>query len=195
MRTLILLAILCWAPAGFAQSTTPTPAPKPPVTVRVAPAPSAGQSDGTLVDPAHAATPAQVREYLTLLHIDTAVDHLLTQFLEAMKAGSPPYVPDSVWEDMTNTLTKVDFISGMIPIYQKHISSDDMTAVLAFYRTPAGQHLLENQQVMTTESQAHFREIGKKLGEEVAERHMDEILSAKKKYEDKIAAQHAIAPN
>jgi len=189
MRKLILLATLLPGSFAIAQTSNP-PKPAAPPAVAVA-----KQAVVPPVDPAHAATPAQVREYLSLLHFDTMLSRLLTQFLDAMKAAAPPYLPDSFWDDMKTTLAKVDFISGVIPIYQKHISSDDMTAVLAFYRSPAGQHLLENQQAMSAESQAHFQEIGAQLGEEVAARHQDEILAAQKKYEDRIAAQHSINPN
>jgi hypothetical protein len=195
MRKLILLATLCSAPAVLAQSTPSVVVPKPPITVKVAPVPLASPVESSQVDPAHAATPAQIREYLALLHVDAMVKRLLTQFLGAMKSTAPPYIPDSVWEDMQSTFNSVDFISGVIPIYQKHLTSDDLTAVLAFYHTPAGQHLLENQQVMSVESQEHFQKIGAKLGEEVAERHKDEIAAAQKKYEEKVAAQHTINPN
>jgi len=194
MRKILLAVTLFSAPVLLAQNPTTTAPPKP-ITVKVAPAAPVSTPNGIEVDSAHAATPAQVREYLGFLHFDTMVNRLLTQFLGAMKASAPPYLPDSFWDDMKSTLTKVDFISGVIPIYQKHISSDDMTGVLAFYRTPAGQHLLENQQVMSAESQAHFQEIGAQLGQEVALRHQDEIIAAKKKYEDNIAAQHSISPN
>ena len=139
--------------------------------------------------PAHPATAEQVREYFQLVHLDKTVHGAMEQMLKASRATAPPYLPDSVWEDMSKTFASYDLLSEMVPIYQRHISREDMDAILAFYRTESGRRLLEAQPAMVAEAQATFPAVGRKLGQEVAARHMAEIEAAKKKYEDDIAAQ------
>ncbi len=140
-----------------------------------------------VVDAAHAATPEQIREYFAVTHLDSVMKRAMSQMVAAMKLSSPPYMPAAVWDDMDASMEKYDFLSELVPIYQKHLSRDDMAAVLTFYRSEAGQHLLANQNVMSNEAQASFQAIGERLGEQVGERHSSEIAAAKKKYEDDIA--------
>ncbi len=139
--------------------------------------------------PLRPATPEQVREYFQLVHLDKSVHGAMEQMLKASKATAPPYLPDSVWEDMSKTFASYDLLAEMVPIYQRHISQEDMSAILTFYRTDSGKRLLEAQPAMVAEAQATFPAVGRKLGQEVAARHMDEIQAAKKKYEEGIAAQ------
>lgn len=139
--------------------------------------------------PLHPATEEQVREYFQVVHLDKAVHGAMEQMLNASRATAPPYFPDSVWEDMSKTFASYDLLAEMVPIYQRHISQEDMDAILKFYRTDSGRRLLEAQPAMVAEAQATFPAVGRKLGQEVAARHMDEIQAAKKKYEDDIAAR------
>lgn len=44
-----------------------------------------------------------------------------------------------------NLLSVDEIISAMIPVYQRHYSVEDMRAISAFYSTPAGQRMLEEQ--------------------------------------------------
>jgi hypothetical protein len=149
--------------------------------------PQAGVS--TTSAPTHPATPEQIREYFKLVRLDKTVHTLMEQMLQAMQTTSAPYFPQSLWEDMSKTFSDYDLLADMIPIYQKHISQEDMSSILMFYRTDAGQRLLAAQPIMTAEAQGIFSAIGGKLGQEVAARHIDEIKAAKKKYEDDIAAK------
>jgi hypothetical protein len=139
------------------------------------------------VDPAHAATPEQIREYFALTHLGDSMKTLMSQMIHAMKVSGAPYIPDSFWADMDSSMRAYDFLSEMIPIYQKHLTREDMAGVLTFYASEPGQHLLANQTAMTTEAQAAFRAIGERIGEQVGERHSDEIMAARKKYEENIA--------
>jgi hypothetical protein len=133
--------------------------------------------------PVHPATAEQVREYFLLVHLDKSVHGAMEQMLKASRAAAPPYLPDSVWEDMSKTFAAYDLIGEMVPIYQRHISQEDMAAILTFYHTDSGRRLIEAQPAMVAEAQATFPSLGRKLGQEVAARHMAEIEAARKKYE------------
>jgi hypothetical protein len=40
----------------------------------------------------------------------------------------------------------------MVPVYQRHLSKGDVSAMQAFYETPTGQKLLREQPAMTAEA-------------------------------------------
>ena len=55
---------------------------------------------------------------------------------------------DRIWSQM-------DFdamIGDMVPVYQRHLTKEDVSAMEAFYTTPTGQKLLREQPVMTAEA-------------------------------------------
>ena len=55
---------------------------------------------------------------------------------------------DRIWSQM-------DFdgmISDMVPVYQRHLTKQDVSAMEAFYETPTGQKLLREQPDMTAEA-------------------------------------------
>jgi len=146
-------------------------------------------ASASIPTPQHPATADQIREYFNVINLDRTVHQLMDQMVKAMQATSAPYYPASVWEDMHKSIGEFDILGPMVPIYQKYVSQEDMAATLAFYRSDAGQRLLAAQPVMAAESQTIFPELGRKIGEEVARRHLDEIIAAKKKYDDDIAAK------
>jgi len=50
-----------------------------------------------------------------------------------------------------NMFSPDELIAGMIPIYQRHFTKDDVTSLIAFYSTPAGQHMIALQPVIMKE--------------------------------------------
>src|SRR5262249_33747229 len=64
-----------------------------------------------------------------------------------------------------------DVFDDMIPIYQRHLSKPDITAILAFYQSPTGQKLLREQPAMIAESM----EISRVRMEKVMRELMDKI--------------------
>jgi uncharacterized protein len=72
-----------------------------------------------------------------------------------------------------------EMLTDMTAIYQKHLSKDDVDGLIAFYSSPAGQHLLDAQPVIAQEymplvmgkvgqrSQAMTKEMMKEMAEVV----------------------------
>jgi len=117
------------------------------------------------------------------------MEDMVDGMVNAMQKTAAPYYPKSMWDDFRETFHKIDLPAKMIPIYQDSLSQEDLAAVLAFYKTVAGQHLLETQPYMMAQAQERFTALGRQLGVEVAERHKDEILAAQKKYQEEMAAK------
>jgi hypothetical protein len=69
-----------------------------------------------------------------------------------------------------------EMIEGIIPIYQKHLTKEDLQGILAFYASPVGLKLQHEQPAMTQESMQVGGEIGRRrLGAMMQQ--MDEFIA------------------
>jgi hypothetical protein len=59
---------------------------------------------------------------------------------------------DSNLSDAANIYPVSEMMDDMIPIYQRHMSKSDVAGIVAFYGSPAGQHLLVESPMMVRES-------------------------------------------
>lgn len=133
--------------------------------------------------PLHPITVAQSKE---LIHLTGAVRlgrQSMHQMMAYVRKMVPPYMPKDVMDDMEVSLNKVDLASIITKIYQEHLSEKDATAIIAFYKTPAGQDLLKAMPAITREAQAAGIKAGQQVAHSVLEQHKAEILAAAKKYD------------
>ncbi len=91
---------------------------------------------------------------------------------EAMQKVMSKYVGKAM-----NLYPADEMITDMTTIYQQHLSKDDVDGLIAFYSSPAGQHLLDAQPVIAKEympmvmgkvterSQAMTKEMMKEMAE------------------------------
>ena len=166
--------VLCLAIFGVAL-TLHAQAPTPSATQ---PAPALGE-----LIPAHPATVQQIHEYFAVTHSITIAHKLMDQMVGAMQATGAPYLPKAFWDDLRTSFAALDLESSFVPAYQKYFSEEDMSSVLSFYKSPAGQRLLETQPLIASFSQEQLRKAGEEIGRQAYERHKDEIETARKKYE------------
>lgn len=132
----------------------------------------------------HPATVEQIHEYYAITHSIEMAHKVMDQMVVAMQSTSPDYLPKDFWEDMRQSLATVDLEAAFVPAYQKYFSQEDMQSVIEFYKSPAGQHLLAAQPLITSYAQEQLHSIGAKIGQEVYLRHKDEIEAARNKYEE-----------
>ena len=133
--------------------------------------------------PAHPLTTAQAEELLKL----TGADHMKKQMVDGMVAylrqTFPPYVPKDVLTDFQTSLEKINVNSATIKIYKKHMSQKDAAAIIAFYKTPAGRHMMTEMPAIMSESRRAAAMMGDEVAHQVIERHKAEIEAAAKKYQ------------
>ena len=141
--------------------------------------------------PAHPATVEQIHEYYTLTHAIETAHTLMVQMVNGMQKTSAPYLPKAFWDDMKASMLNIDLESALISAYQRYFSQEDMAAVIDFYKSPAGQRLLQSQPFIESAAGDQLREVGRKVGQEVYLRHKDEIEAAKKKYDADQASANA----
>ena len=55
-------------------------------------------------------------------------------------------------EDSFSEISFDELIDAIVPVYQRHLSKNDIDSILAFYASPAGQKLLSEQPAIMRES-------------------------------------------
>lgn len=68
-----------------------------------------------------------------------------------------------------------DMIADSTTVYQKHINREDADALIVFYRSPAGQHLLDAQPVIAQELMPMIMDRTKQRSQALAEEMTKEI--------------------
>jgi hypothetical protein len=69
-----------------------------------------------------------------------------------------------------------EMLDAMVPIYQKHLTKEDLDAILAFYSSPVGQKLQREQPAMMQEGMQVGGDIGRRrIGDMVQK--MDDFIA------------------
>src|SRR5262249_46632152 len=59
---------------------------------------------------------------------------------------------NKLMDDMMKNFPFEEMIQAMMPVYQKHLTKTDASAMVAFYSTPTGQKLIREQPAITQEA-------------------------------------------
>lgn len=151
------------------------------------------RAPGDVAPPEHPATPEQIKEYLQLTKSVENAHRAFGQMVANSKTQAPPYFPADFWTDVNHSFDSIDIASELTPIYQRYFSQEDMAAALAFYKTPAGQRVLNEQPLAAVASSDVLRRDGQRVGQEALARHKGEIDAAQKTAQGGAAAPGAPA--
>lgn len=80
-----------------------------------------------------------------------------------------PEIPAEFWSGLEEMIVKSaanNLVDMLLPVYQKHLTEDDLKNMIIFYQTPTGKKFAEKTPVLAQESMAAGQEWGKKIGEE-----------------------------
>lgn len=81
-----------------------------------------------------------------------------------------PDIPDQFWEDFKAGANPEDLVLLIVPIYVKHLSVEEMQALIDFYKSPAGQKLLSKLPLITSETMNAGRKWGAELRMEMTKK-------------------------
>ncbi|HVT99194.1 MAG TPA: DUF2059 domain-containing protein, partial [Acidobacteriaceae bacterium] len=135
------------------------------------------------VRPAHPVTAAQVYEILELTGTNTQKREMLDGLLPHLKEIMP-WMPADVVGDLQRTLGTADFEGAMVRSFQQRLSTEEAAQILAFYKSPAGRHMIAVMPAVLNEGQDAVAELGQQVMVEVIQRHKDEIDAAAKLYHE-----------
>lgn len=106
---------------------------------------------------------------------------------EAFKQRVPNATPaqlanvDQFAEGLFKNMPVDEMLDAMVPIYQKHLTKDDLDGILAFYASPVGQKLQREQPAMMQE--------GMQVGGEIGRRRMGAMMQQMDDFVSKMAQQ------
>ena len=113
---------------------------------------------------------ALIREVMTLTRVAETVVQTMEGGVEAQRRASPD-IPEVFWERFLQRARErmPEFIERMIPAYSDAFSEEDLRALIAFYRTPAGTRFLAAQPELIRASMAAGEQWGVELGTQVVD--------------------------
>jgi hypothetical protein len=158
-RTLTFACLaLSFAGAAFAAdpvpAAPPTPAPAPAVT---APAPP---------------PPDKQHDIRTLMAL-TGAGKIGAQFVEQMMASfkeTYPDVPASFWTAFVSEINADTLVDKLVPVYEKHLTQDDIRQLIAFYQSPTGKKMIVAMPKITRDSMQIGQDWGRQVAEQVVAR-------------------------
>ncbi|HYB61194.1 MAG TPA: DUF2059 domain-containing protein [Methylomirabilota bacterium] len=176
MRKLLLTSIsifvCCLAAMAQTGSEAPTSNPAPTAT-----SPSSAQTAPATAQSIDPAKEADIRQLFEVMNAKQMQDQLVSTMLNQMQRQLMANQPqDERSQEFVNLImTKLrrkfreaDFLSPLIPLYDKYYSDDDIKELIAFYGTPLGQKYLKVAPNITAEGVTVGMQLGERLGEESA---------------------------
>jgi alpha-galactosidase/6-phospho-beta-glucosidase family protein len=171
---------MAFSVATFGQQPATSTAPKP-VTPTT---PSSSAAEPAIKPPANPITPAQIKEMQELTGAEATKKRIVANAMQFYRSQFPSYVPQDVIDDLDKSLENADLESHAAEIYPKYISTEDATKIIEFYKSPAGQRMIEAQPYMMTEMQRSAVQVAQQTAKDVMARHKEEIEAAQRKYMD-----------
>jgi len=154
---LVALPVMAQAPAAGSPATganTQVPAAS-------APAQTPGSApSAAAVDPAKAAAVKQLMQLTGAGKLGEEYMDLITTRVRQVMASAIPQPDrlqqfmDAFTKNLTTRVTAAQVDDAEIPIYAEHLSLEDIQALVAFYQTPAGQHVIKALPLIVQEAQS-----------------------------------------
>ncbi|RAJ37202.1 DUF2059 domain-containing protein [Pedobacter cryoconitis] len=96
------------------------------------------------------------------------IDQMITSY-----KTQRPEVKQVIWDGLAESFHKLginELLDLLLPVYQKHLSLEDIKNMTAFYDTPTGKRFAEQTPAITQESMQAGQVWGQKIGEEFAKK-------------------------
>ena len=94
-----------------------------------------------------------------------ASDQLLAQYRRQM-----PTVPAEVWDEIAREAKPEMFVELIVPVYQKHFSTEDVDQLIGFYESPIGKKLVQEQPGIMKDSMSVAQVFGQQVAAKVQQK-------------------------
>lgn len=98
---------------------------------------------------------------------------MMEQMIPALK-NMLPNAPETFWEDVMKEIDADGIIGLVIPIYQKYLTEEDVTALNSFYDTSAGKKMVSVQPAIMQESMSIGQAWGQKIAQGVMQKYKEQ---------------------
>ena len=131
-----------------------------------------------------AASKEDIKKLFEVMHIRQQMDQVMKQVMKQMQAMTHEQIRkrdpnvsneeiarlDAMSEQLMKDMPVEGMLDDMVPVYQKHLTKNDVDAMVTFYSSPTGQKILGEMPAMTAEGmQAMQPRLRKMMAEATAE--------------------------
>lgn len=88
-----------------------------------------------------------------------------------------PGVPQKFWDDFMQEVNPDELVNLTVPIYEKHLSLQEIKEIIKFYETPVGKKLIGVMPLITAESMEVGKVWGAQLGARIQQRLKEQGLT------------------
>jgi len=88
-----------------------------------------------------------------------------------------PQLGDEWWDEFEKEFSETsidELVERLTPVYERHLSQEDLQAVVEFYESPAGKRFAESTPLITGEAM----KVGEEWGRSIAQRILNRIQAA-----------------
>lgn len=115
-----------------------------------------------------------IRKLLVLTGSDKLGEQIIDQMMTTFGTDE---ANKAFWDGFRAEIDSEELIRMTIPIYDKHLTHEEIKGLIAFYQTPLGAKLIEKLPAIAQDSMA----VGMKWGGEIAQKAMAKMEAQKKK--------------
>jgi hypothetical protein len=146
------------------------------------------------------ATRADILRLFEVMHTEEQAQQVIARAIQPMQAAQRERfkkerseISEGELDRMEREVLEVvkgfpvnDLIEDMIPVYQQHLSEQDVSALIGFYSTPTGQRLLRELPIVATKAveagfprfQQHFELTWQRIGHKIEDEERHKYLLA-----------------
>jgi len=106
---------------------------------------------------------ADIRKLMNLTGGGDVGKQVVAQMLETFKQSNPD-IPESFWTEFMQEVDANQLIELNVPIYDKHLTHEDIKGIIAFYESPVGKKFIEVLPSIVEESYAAGQDWGYGIG-------------------------------
>lgn len=117
-------------------------------------------------EPPSATKEEDIRTLLRLTDAENLGMQMANGLIEPFKALAPE-VPEEYWEELFSKANMGQMIDQIVPIYDRHLTHQEIRDLIVFYQTPSGKALVEKMPQIMQESFQVGQAWGAKLGQEL----------------------------
>jgi len=130
--------------------------------------------------PAFAETPKEkdIRKLLAMTGAGAMGAQVMHQMIEPFKKAMPN-VPPSFWAEFAAEMKPDELVEKLVPVYDKHLSAQELKDIIKFYESPSGKKLLAAQPAIMQDSSVVGQEWGREIGERVMKKLKEKGLDKK----------------
>ena|SRR5437763_1192069 len=127
-----------------------------------------------------AAKRQDIRKLLEVTGSAKLGQQVLAQMLGSFKSTNAK-VPEEFWDQILKEFDSGSLIDLVVPIYEKHLTHEDIKGMLAFYESPLGRKLIEVTPAITQESMTAGQQWGLEIAKRIQKRLEDRPKESKGK--------------